>query len=194
MEAITTIIVRGLLVGRDGCNPITVAVEMRNGVLCDAGVPVSYRPHAGGPISGWGDLDTERTVCLAACGSAYQIAVSPKEYGDAARLLARSSVCPPRTIADYAADEMGGDGQVWESPSGLPLADVCAAWAARAEYGVRVPDLDDPRGYRLEAGAFGDWLSGDTIRYEFPDGSAIVAAGEAWDIEGSTPFSWAGAE
>lgn len=32
------------------------------------------------------------------------------------------------------------------------------------------------------------------IRYEFSDGSAIVESEEGWDIEGSTPFSWEGAE
>jgi hypothetical protein len=30
-------------------------------------------------------------------------------------------------------------------------------------------------------------------RFLFPDGSAIVIAGDAWDIEGDTPFSWLGA-
>lgn len=30
------------------------------------------------------------------------------------------------------------------------------------------------------------------VRYEFEDGSAIVAGVGGWDIEGPTPFSWAG--
>lgn len=35
--------------------------------------------------------------------------------------------------------------------------------------------------------------AGDT-RHEFEDRSAIVVIGDRWDIEGSTPFSWAGLE
>ncbi len=38
-----------------------------------------------------------------------------------------------------------------------------------------------------------DW-KGDLVRYEFADGSAIVEAPGAWDIEGSSPWSWVGAE
>lgn len=34
----------------------------------------------------------------------------------------------------------------------------------------------------------------DLWRHVFPDGSAIVMSPGAWDIEGSAPFSWAGAE
>jgi len=33
----------------------------------------------------------------------------------------------------------------------------------------------------------------DPVRYEFRDGSAIVIAGGAWDVEGDEPYSWAGA-
>lgn len=31
-------------------------------------------------------------------------------------------------------------------------------------------------------------------RYLFDDDSAIVVCGPAWDVEGRTPFSWAGEE
>lgn len=34
---------------------------------------------------------------------------------------------------------------------------------------------------------------GENTRWEFEDGSAIVIAGDGWDIEGSKPFSWLGA-
>ncbi len=34
----------------------------------------------------------------------------------------------------------------------------------------------------------------DLLRYEFEDGSAIVVSADGgWDVEGVTPFSWAGA-
>jgi len=39
----------------------------------------------------------------------------------------------------------------------------------------------------------GERTSSTVTRFSFDDGSAIVAAGDAWDIEGETLCSWAGA-
>jgi len=36
------------------------------------------------------------------------------------------------------------------------------------------------------------WEEKGLSRYEFEDGSAIVAGVGGWDIEGNKPFSWAG--
>jgi len=30
--------------------------------------------------------------------------------------------------------------------------------------------------------------------FDFPDGSAVVQSGEAWDLKGAGAFSWAGLE
>ena len=76
------------------------------------------------------------------------------------------------TIAEKIAQLLGNDGQRWETEEGLTFDDLCAEAGA-----VRI--RDDAR---------------ELTRYEFPDGSAIVASPGAWDIEGSTPYSWAGAE
>ena len=64
-----------------------------------------------------------------------------------------------------------GTGDVYETEDGRHLEDVCI------EHGATIETDDDSR------------------RYVFGDGSAIVDMhGNAWDIEGSTPWSWAGAE
>jgi hypothetical protein len=76
------------------------------------------------------------------------------------------------TTAERIAGLLGDDGMRWETEEGLTFDDLCAEAGA-----VRI--RDDAR---------------ELTRYEFPDGSAIVASPGAWDIEGSTPYSWAGAE
>lgn len=79
------------------------------------------------------------------------------------------------TIAEKAADSMGNDGRQFVRSDGRDLDHVCRCQhAGSVEHGTG-----------SQTG---------NLRYGFPDGSAIVEAGGAWDIEGSTPWSWAGAE
>jgi len=83
------------------------------------------------------------------------------------------------SIATLVAKEAGDDGHKFEH-KGRTLADRCKK-----------------RGASVEGRSNGQWArvaEADEIRYEFRDGSAIVVNGNAWDVEGSTPWSWAGAE
>ena len=75
------------------------------------------------------------------------------------------------TIAKRIAGLLG-DGTCWESEDGRQFDDLCEDAGARLSF-------DRER---------------ELTRYEFADGSAIVAGVGAWDIEGDKPFSWAGAE
>lgn len=97
------------------------------------------------------------------------------------------------TIAQTIAALLNEDGQQFETEDGRTLIDLCDEHDAKIEYAVRVHS-DDPEPLpQWVAGFSGDHFSGDPVRYEFPDGSAIVAAGDGWDFEGDEPFSWAGA-
>ena len=75
------------------------------------------------------------------------------------------------TIAERIAGLLG-DGTCWESEDGRHFDTLCEDAGAHVSF-------DRER---------------ELTRYEFADGSAIVAGVGAWDIEGDTPFSWAGAE
>lgn len=77
------------------------------------------------------------------------------------------------TIADQIAAQFGNDGLNWHDAENRHLDEVCEALTSR--------EWRD--GYR----------TGDTYRYEFADGSAIVVAGDCWDVEGDEPFVLAGA-
>lgn len=76
------------------------------------------------------------------------------------------------TQAEQIAEQFDNDGLNWHDSEGRHLDEVCEA-TAKCEW---------REGYR----------TGDTYRYVFADGSAIVVAGDAWDIEGAEAFSWAG--
>jgi hypothetical protein len=65
---------------------------------------------------------------------------------------------------------MGDDGQAWETDDGTDLADVCKA---QPEYTRTDSEFDK-------------------MRWEFSDGSAIVAAGGAWDIGQVGCYCWDG--
>jgi hypothetical protein len=78
-----------------------------------------------------------------------------------------------QTTAEQIAERFGNDGQNWRDNAGAHLDEVCEAACVSCRW---------RDGYR----------TGDTYRYVFSDGSAIVVAGDAWDIEGAEPFSWAG--
>lgn len=63
---------------------------------------------------------------------------------------------------------------------------ACVAAGATISY-ARTRFTED--GFEVEE----TWSGGDpnAVRYEMPDGSAIVVdGGAAWDVEGEEPFSW----
>ena len=85
------------------------------------------------------------------------------------------------TTAEYDAQASGNDGQRFtHATSGQSLEDACLNEGADVEYQEREGN--------------GAVIAGTPTRYVFTDGSAIVIAGECWDIEGSEPFSWEGLE
>lgn len=94
------------------------------------------------------------------------------------------------TRAQILAELLEDDGQRWETRDGQTLDALCRAAGAMLSYGQSEWD-DEARAYRVREVSRGDIHS--HTRYAFPDGSAIVAAGDGWDIEGAEPFSWAGA-
>jgi hypothetical protein len=71
--------------------------------------------------------------------------------------------------AEQIAAMLGDDGQTWETPDGRTLDQLAEEHGA-----VTTTHRDKP------------YLT----RYLFNDGSAIVASEGAWDLEGSTPWSW----
>lgn len=101
-----------------------------------------------------------------------------------------------KTSAQQVADQLGGDGSVWTAPDGRSFDDVITAAGAQVEYSEREHIDESERGayddpYRYIRGSLGSYISGDPVRYVLADGSAIVAIGDGWDIEGRSPFSWA---
>ena len=95
------------------------------------------------------------------------------------------------SIAEQVAARLGDDGMLFTSESGEDLAEVCESMGGEMAKGRT--RYDDERDCEVvEPVARGEQIF-DLIRYEFDDGSAIVIAGEQWDIEGDEPFSWAGA-
>lgn len=77
-----------------------------------------------------------------------------------------------KTTAERVARMLGDDGTRFEAEDGRSLDELAE------ESGARITRHETK----------------ELWRHLFPDGSAIVAAPGAWDIEGPTPFSWAGAE
>jgi len=93
------------------------------------------------------------------------------------------------TIAQKISKMMGNDGQAFVALNGRSFRSVLRDYTVKIEYGGRSLnangiDLDH------EAVTCSEYFAGDPIRYEFDDRSAIVEAGDAWDIEGKKPFSW----
>jgi hypothetical protein len=97
------------------------------------------------------------------------------------------------TLAQQFADRMGNDGQRWHTDNAESFAEVAEQMGATVEYSARAPRDSEEEPQRYIAGHRSSHASDDPIRYAFSDGSAVVAAGAAWDIEGAEPFSWAGA-
>lgn len=115
-----------------------------------------------------------------------------------------SEILERSTTAERVAAAFNGDGQRFTHPvSGDELGDYCERMGATVEVwrpDPASPDDDAPdlffagRRRLSEDGpvVIGGIMSGDRIRYLFPDGSAIVIAGECWDLEGDEPGSWLG--
>jgi len=89
------------------------------------------------------------------------------------------------TMAERVAAKLGNDGQNWDGFESLVKdADV--------EYAREYIDDDGNRAY--ERTDRSSHFAGYPVRYVFDDGSAIVEAGDAWDIEGDAPFTWQGSK
>lgn len=95
-----------------------------------------------------------------------------------------------KTIAQQVSKIFGDDGQKWETTDGKSFIEVCEEHGADITYSARDYDADGDMVY--VDGYKSGHLAGDPIRYEFPDGSALVEAGDGWDEEGKIRFSWAG--
>ena len=77
------------------------------------------------------------------------------------------------TLAKIIAAKFNDDGQQFHTAESEQLEDVLRAYGANAD----------------RSGDFAD----DPVAYRLPDGSAIVTAGDGWDLEGVARYSWAGA-
>ena len=75
------------------------------------------------------------------------------------------------TTAEKITARYDNDGQQWLDIYDIDLDDVCKAAGAEVEW---------RDGYR----------TGDTYRYDFPDGSCITVSGAAWDIGYPDCFCW----
>lgn len=103
------------------------------------------------------------------------------------------------TTAEQIASQLGNDGLNFRSVGGADLSEMAEADGADVTYArlVRVDVLDEDGDLtgreeeHMQEVARSDIH--DRVRYAFDDGSAIVVAGDAWDVEGVQPFSWAGA-
>ena len=98
-----------------------------------------------------------------------------------------------RTTAEIVAARLGDDGQKWETDDGVDFEVLMDQYHCRIIYGQSGSVRNYESGqYETQEVSQSDYISGDPIRYLFDDGSAIVFSGQAWDIEGVKPFSWAG--
>ena len=88
-----------------------------------------------------------------------------------------------RTTAEKVAEKLEFDGTNFEA-----FDDICDAHNSIISYSIR--HYDDNNNVVYVDGYKAGYIAGDPVRHVFPDGSAIVEAGDAWDIEGDEPFSW----
>lgn len=126
-----------------------------------------------------------------------------EEAGDIARnklikiLLenARQELGEEATMAQVVARAAGEDGRRFKVVEGgdfldtIWIYDLAEAAGAERECARRIWVEDDQ--WELELVPHYRIDSATAIRYGFPDGSAIVIMGGAWDIEGDELFSWA---
>lgn len=84
------------------------------------------------------------------------------------------------------------DGQVFETADGTDFDAVAERMGATIGYSNREYLENEMGAYEFTVGHGSEYIAGDPIRYEFPDGSSVVAAGGGWDFEGDELFSWRG--
>lgn len=97
-----------------------------------------------------------------------------------------------QTQAQLLADLLGNDGMNFEAEDGRAFEDLIIDMDADVTYARRLLDVTTEEEVIVPV-ARTEHHVGEPVRYLFPDGSAIVVCGDAWDIEGEAPFSWAGA-
>jgi len=97
------------------------------------------------------------------------------------------------TIAEKFAANLKNDGQLFETDDGVEFEELAEQMGAKATYANRA-GYDEDGNPVLEDGYRGEHFLGDPVRFDFPDGSAVVQSGEAWDLKGAGAFSWAGLE
>jgi len=88
-----------------------------------------------------------------------------------------------KTNAEKFAELFLNDGTIFETATGASFAEEMEAAGVQPEYSRRVEGA-------YEAGYEDDHGFGDPVRWVFQDGSVVVSAGDGWDFEGETPFSW----
>lgn len=93
------------------------------------------------------------------------------------------------TNAKEFSRRLNDDGQCWMTGEGINFDELAQLMDAQVTYSVRDHDVKGNLIYI--DGQSCRHISGDPIRYEFPDGSAVVAAGAGWDLEGVIRYSWA---
>ena len=93
------------------------------------------------------------------------------------------------TIAEQVAEILDNDGSRWASENMITLSELARIRGAYVDYATLSYD-DDGRSIATPSE---DGKIPDLVRYGFVDGSAIVAGQACWDIEGSEPWSFAGA-
>lgn len=106
-------------------------------------------------------------------------------FADGSRIVFSVGDAEVMTAADCVARQLGDDGQTYESSDDADLDDLAAAAGATVE-GVR-QDGEDDEPYTVMRHEI---TTADSVRYAFPDGSAIIDEGSGWGIEGSTLGSW----
>ena len=92
------------------------------------------------------------------------------------------------STAQMVARMLDDDGQRFETEDGTEFDTLMAQYGAQVTYANRIGDALH---YTFEPGTRSGWYPSDPINYRFPDGSAIIAIGGGWDLEGGEgPFSW----
>ena len=93
------------------------------------------------------------------------------------------------TQAEQFAHRFSNDGTNWIDDKGYGFDEVLYDMGVSIEYGKTMFDEDSQEIIYFTVDR-SDHITGDPVRAEFSDKSAIVVAGGAWNIEGDRPFSW----
>ena len=93
--------------------------------------------------------------------------------------------------AEDVSQLFGDNGQCFTLSDGSWIEDVCAEFGAHREFADVLQDHVTGAVEIVPISA-SEATSQSRVRWVFPDGSAIVIAGDAWDIEGDSPFVWHG--